>query len=82
MENYETNKMNIKKNGKVVNYDVDQKDAILSAVSIIKDTCIEQETCESCPFYYPMECICCITNSHPRDWADYEDYNYWRALTT
>lgn len=68
-------------NTEAIEYDKNQKDAILGALEIIKNVCNEQFDCETCPFYSPKEIECCITAHRPRNWVAYKETNCWRALS-
>lgn len=52
---------------------------IIEALYIIRETCIESESCETCPFS-TKNANCIINETEPGDWKIGELPSPWKAL--
>ena len=53
---------------------------IIEALYIIKETCMEQENCEECPFSVKGTDSCIINTEAPGSWKIGELPSPWKAL--
>lgn len=56
---------------------------LLNALSIIKETCIDNVTvCTTCPLYNEEQEICALYNADPCDWdiKEVKEAEFWRAF--
>lgn len=53
---------------------------ILEALQVIKDTCIRQKDCRTCPFYSNDKNECEINNVIPSEWEVRENEEIWHAF--
>lgn len=53
---------------------------IIEALYIIKETCVEQEDCDECPFNIEGTKKCAIIGDEPCDWKIGKLPSPWRAL--
>ena len=56
------------------------KQKILDALKLIKDTCNNCEECEDCPFFCQNICMF-ATDCPPEDWELNNTKDIWRAFT-
>lgn len=59
-----------------------EKQELLFAVKIIKDTCSNHEMdCRECPLYYAEDCVISSAAVRPADWVLNDEDAVWRAFS-